>query len=205
MLGILLAYLLALYGRAVFIRACNLRLRSVSLRPSAIWRVPLAQAATYLYTSLITLVLFYSFALTFLAIPMVLVLIGLSAATYPFNERLDLIRPFKEIWQSLTQLKILLAVSFVFSVALLLAFVNLNAAFQFSLGLVSEVAGLDMPAWERIFSGNHFKLLVFAGACMAVEPFWLAANVVYIRKLKAKHSGEDMRLWFDLIHAGRAS
>jgi hypothetical protein len=38
--------------------------------------------------------------------------------------------------------------------------------------------------------------MLFAGAVMIVEPFWVAAHVVYVRKAGAEESGDDLKAWF---------
>ena len=40
------------------------------------------------------------------------------------------------------------------------------------------------------------RYIVTAGAIMLVEPFWIAAYVVFVRKAGAQESGDDLRAWF---------
>jgi hypothetical protein len=39
--------------------------------------------------------------------------------------------------------------------------------------------------------------MLIAGAILIVEPFWIAAQVVFVRKAGAEESGDDLRTWFD--------
>jgi hypothetical protein len=79
------------------------------------------------------------------------------------------------------------------------ALVNLAAAFQLGAWLAGAIGGFDAPRWQLLFSGDNrrFMLILAAGAVIVVEPFWIAANVVYVRKAGAEESGDDLRAWFD--------
>jgi hypothetical protein len=39
--------------------------------------------------------------------------------------------------------------------------------------------------------------MLTAGALVAVEPFWIAAHVVFVRKAGAQERGDDLRAWFE--------
>jgi hypothetical protein len=67
------------------------------------------------------------------------------------------------------------------------------------LWLSGTIGALDAPNWPLLFGmGNRrFVLLLFAGAVIAVEPFWVAAHVVYVRKAGTQESGDDLRTWFE--------
>ena len=94
---------------------------------------------------------------------------------------------------------ILLGMAFVFFCGLFVAFVNLAAAFGLGVWALSAIGGFDAPRWELLFTpGNRrFVLMLVAGALVAVEPFWVAAHVVFVRKAGAQERGDDLRAWFE--------
>ena len=38
--------------------------------------------------------------------------------------------------------------------------------------------------------------MTIAGALIAVQPFWIAANVMLVTKAGVEETGEDLRAWF---------
>ena len=67
------------------------------------------------------------------------------------------------------------------------------------LALASTVGGWDAPRWHILlsFSNRRYLLMVIAGALLVIEPFWIAANVLLVRKAGVAESGDDLRLWFE--------
>ena len=65
--------------------------------------------------------------------------------------------------------------------------------------LVDVFLGADLSRWSVLFSQHdrRFVLATIAGAWIAIEPFWIAANVVLVRKAGAAETGEDLRVWFE--------
>jgi hypothetical protein len=39
--------------------------------------------------------------------------------------------------------------------------------------------------------------MIIAGALLVIEPFWIAANVLLVRKAGAAETGDDLRVWFE--------
>jgi hypothetical protein len=39
--------------------------------------------------------------------------------------------------------------------------------------------------------------MTLAGALLIVEPFWIAAQVLLVRKAGAEETGDDLRTWFE--------
>jgi hypothetical protein len=93
----------------------------------------------------------------------------------------------------------------VFTVALLVAFLNLTALFWLTLALGDGIAGLDLSWWKGALSWDNrpFVLLLLAGAVTVVEPFWLASLTVIVRRLRARQSGEDLAAWFAALRKDR--
>ncbi len=120
-----LAFLLSLWGRAVFVRAAGLALRSLeSPGPEALRLAP-AAGLSYVYAALVLEVLFFALGWTLLGLPLFILLAGLAAATFPLNDRPSLLRPLREIARHTTPLLVLLGLLLVFGVALLIAALNL--------------------------------------------------------------------------------
>jgi hypothetical protein len=67
--------------------------------------------------------------------------------------------------------------------------------------LADVFLGADLSRWSVLFSGHNrrFVLAAIAGAWIAIEPFWIAANVVLVRKAGAAETGEDLRVWFEEV------
>jgi hypothetical protein len=127
-----------------------------------------------------------------------IILAGLAIGTMELNERVSLLEPFRLLGRY-ARVATLLGMAFVFFCALFVALVNLAAAFGLGVWALSAVGGFDAPRWELLFdpSNRRYLLMLVAGAFVAVEPFWVAAHVVFVRKAGAQERGDDLRAWFD--------
>jgi hypothetical protein len=194
----LLALLLCILGRALFVRAAWLGLRSEGAPGRQALRVPAGSLLGYAYAALVFEALFFALGVTLVAIPLCITGAGLAAAHVPVSERPGLIRPLRAVAQAFTQGRALFGLVFVFSVAFVVAALNLHFLFQLGLWLAGGIPGLDLSAWTTLLSfGNaRFVLALLAGASLLVEPFWLAALTVYVYRLRSRETGEDLRLWF---------
>lgn len=193
-----LALLPALWGRAVYVRAVGLGLRSLTSPGREALRVPAAALLSYVYVALLVEVLTYALGFTFVAVPFFVLLSGLAAATSPLHERPGLIRPLRELARHASPALVVLGLLFVFGVAFLIAALNLYFVFQLGLWLAGGLPALDLTPWRGLltFGTTRFSLVLWAGACLAVEPYWLSALVVHVHKVRSRQSGEDLRLWF---------
>ena len=74
-------------------------------------------------------------------------------------------------------------------------------------GLAGAVPGIDLGAWANRLSASspRFVALVLAGACLVVEPFWVAAHVALVHRLRARETGDDLRAWFEQGLAAEAA
>ena len=196
-----LTILLALWGRAVFARACRLAMSRGATPGRDTWRVPAAALASYVLTASAIALLGYIALFTLIGFVVAVMVAGLAVGTIELNERVSLTRPFRLIFRYSNRMGILFALLFVFFCAMVVALVNLAAAFQIGTWLAGAIAGFDAPNWRLLFSaGNRrYVLLLFAGAIVLVEPFWIAAHVVYVRKAGAEESGDDLRAWFEEV------
>ncbi len=204
-----LALLPALWGRAVFARACALALSGGA---PGLGRIPVRQVLrlspasflSYVWVALVAEALFFAVGWTFLALPVLALLTGLAAATSTLQDRPGPLAPLLVVLRHFRPLVTLWGLSTVFLVALPLAFLNLSVLFWFLLWLAEGAAGLDLSWWQVALSWNNqqFTLLALAGAVSLVEPFWLAALVATVWRARAQQSGEDLRAWFAAVRAG---
>lgn len=213
------ALLPALWGRAVFVRACLRELSGTASGANGVrTRLPLRQRllpagfAAYLYTALIFEALFFALGWTFVAIPLLALLTGLAAAvsgisavspTSDLDELPGLLASPLRVVRHARPPFTLIALTFVHTVALLVAFLNLTALFWLALALGDGTAGLDLSWWKGALSWDNrpFVLLLLAGAITVVEPFWLASLTVVVRRLRARQSGEDLAAWHTALRA----
>lgn len=194
---IVAAVVLALWGRAVYARACRLALDRGAAPGRQVWRVPIPALVSYILTSSVALLMGTLGVFTCIGVAAGAVLAGLAIGTMELNERVSLRRPFA-LMTRYARPMILLALAAVFFCALFVALVNLAAAFGLGVWAAGAVAGFDAPRWQLLFTpGNRrYLLLLIAGALVAVEPFWIAAHVVFVRKAGAEERGDDLRAWF---------
>jgi hypothetical protein len=200
--GVVAAFVLAVCGRAVYARACRLASNSGASPGREALRLSLPALLAFLITSAATELLYYALALTVVAIPVVAVVRGLATGTYELNDTPGVLKPFRLIAQRGRELKIAVAIVLVFIVAFVVAWVNVAGSFGAGIFL-ADAAGAAAARWSRLFTfGNRrFVLMTIAGAAMAVQPFWIAANVMLVRKAGVEETGEDLRAWFSALRS----
>ncbi|HEY0159098.1 MAG TPA: hypothetical protein VGF28_17560 [Thermoanaerobaculia bacterium] len=194
-----LTIVLAFWGRAVYARACRIAASRGTTPGRETWRVPAAALASYILTASAATLLGYVALFTIAGFVVAVLVAGLAVGTLELNERVSLTRPFALIVRYSNRLGTLFALLFVLFCGAVVALVNLATAFQIGTWLAGAVAGFDAPKWQLLFTpGNRrFALMLAAGALVLVEPFWIAAHVVYVRKAGAEESGDDLRAWFE--------
>lgn len=196
--------ILALWGRVVYARACRLAIGRGATPGREVWRVPAAAVVSYILTSSAAMLFGTISIFTCVGIPLVSVFAGLAVGTAELNERVSLLGPFR-IMARQARAVILFAVAIVFFCAFIVALFNLGAAFGLGVWAAGAIGGFDAPHWKVLFTpGNRrFLLMLIAGAMVIVEPFWIAAHVVFVSKAGAEERGDDLRAWFEEL--GRAS
>jgi hypothetical protein len=194
-----LAIVLALWGRAVYARACRIALGRGAAPGREAWRVPAPALASYFMTASALMMVGYLSLFTCLGIIVAIMFSGLAIGTMELNERVSIRAPFRLLFRYASTVRIPAALIFVFFVAMLVALFNLLATFGLLQWAAGALGGFDAPRWQRLFSeeNRRFVLLLLAGALIAIEPFWIAAHVVFVRKAGAQESGDDLRAWFD--------
>ena len=190
--------LVALWGRAVYARACRLAIARGTTPRAEGWKVPAAAYVSYVLTASAMIFAGYLALYTLIGVIVTAMFAGLAIGTMELNERAGVFAPFRIIGRYAKSITVPLALVFIFFIALLVAFVNLWAAFNVVKALMTALGGFDAPRWPLLFGpGNRrFLLIVAAGAIMLIEPFWIAAYVVFVRKAGAQESGDDLRAWF---------
>ena len=198
-----LAFLVSLGGRAVFVRACGLRLRGLEAGSGEWRRVPPAGFASYVYAALAVEVAFYATWVAAVTVPFLILVAGLAAATFPLVDRPGLRRPFAVIAAHATHVGPLLGLLAVFAAAWFLAAANLYVVFALGRWAAGAFTGFDATRWHGLLalSNPRFLFVLLAGGALAVEPWWLASLVVYVHKLQSRSSGEDLRLWFERLRS----
>lgn len=205
-LAIGLAFLLACYGRAVYARACGERYTSGRTPGWRLLAPPAGPFVSYLYVALVLEVAFLLGLLTVVAVPVVVVLAGLAAASHPFFERPGLLAPFRVLFASARGVKALVGTAGIFTLAFLIALLNLFFLVLLGVELADGVFGGSLAPWRAALGpGNRtLWLLLAAAAWMLVEPFWLAVLSVHVRRLRGRSRGEDLRrAWAALQAAGQ--
>lgn len=199
-------FLVSLWGRAAFVRACTRDLGAGDEAGRERLRLPAASLAAYAGAALAVEAAFYATALAVVTVPVLALVAGLLAATSPLVERPSLLRPFSAVSASAGRAGPLVGLLLVFGAAFLLAAVNLLVLVQAGLWLAGGVAGLDVVRWQAVLGVANPRLLlaVAAGAWLLVEPWWLAALVVHVHSLRARSTGEDLRLWFERLRRAGA-
>jgi hypothetical protein len=200
------AFLVSLWGRAVFVRACVLRLRTLEPGGLAPLRLRPGAFATYVYAALAVEAAFYATCASVVAVPAFVLVAGLAAATLPLLEKPGLVRPFRLIAANARRAVPLVGLLFTFLAAFLLAAANLFLLFRFGLWLADGMVGLELTRWDGLLGirNPRFLFVLLAGAWLIVEPWWLAALVVYVHRLRSRASGEDLRLWFGRLRSAES-
>ena len=201
------AFVVATLGRAAFARACLLAIRTGERPGREALAVGLVPFLSHLYLALLAEVAFFALWLTIAAMPLAITLAALAAAVAPLAQRASLVEPLRLAARAGRAGGLLLGLQAVFLVALVVAFVDVAAAFAVGLWLAGAVPGIDVATWSRrlALGDPRFLLLVWVGATLVVEPFWLAAHVVVVHLQRARRTGEDLRARFERLRAEDAA
>jgi hypothetical protein len=195
----IVAFVVSLWGRAVFARACRLAAARGVPPGREAWRVSPVALASSIFTGTLAELVFYTTMWSGIGILLAAVLGGLAIGTMELNERASVFGSIRLIIRYGREGRIVTAMVFVFGCALVIALINVSAIFGLGMWLSDVFLGADVSRWAVLFSGHNrrFVLAAFAGAWIAIEPFWIAANVVLVRKAGAAETGEDLRVWFE--------
>lgn len=194
-----LAFLLSLWGRAVYARACRLTSASGAAPGREALRVPLAAMASYVLVASIAESVTYLLFVTVIGIAIGAILSGLAVGTMELNDSPGVLGPLRRLARYGKETRVIVALAFVFFCAFIVALLNMAALFAGCLELLSTIGGWDAPRWHILmsFSNRRYILMIIAGALLVIEPFWIAANVLLVRKTGVAESGDDLRVWFE--------
>ena len=201
------ALLPALWGRAVFARACALALSGRAAgrgAPLRALRPSFPSFVSYAYAAVVAELLLVLLGWTMIALPFVALYAGLAAATSYLQERPGPLASLSLPVRVLRPFFPFLGLTAIFGVALLLAFMNVFFLFALGLWLAGGASGLDLSWWQVTLSPDNqqYALLLLACAITVVEPFWIASLVAAARRVRARESGEDLAAWFADIRTG---
>ena len=195
------SFVFALWGRAVFARACRLAAARGAPPGGEAWRVSPVAFGSYLFTGTLAELIFYATLFSGIGTILAAIVGGLAIGTMELNERASIFGAMRLIARYGRELRIITALVLVFGCAFVIALINVTATFGFAMWLADVFLGADLSRWSVLF-GEHnrrFVLATLAGAWIAIEPFWIAANVVLVRKAGAAETGEDLRVWFEEV------
>jgi hypothetical protein len=196
----------AVWGRALWMRACHLALQSGARPGPETLRVPTAQVANTLYLTLLVEALFAITLWTFVAAPWLTVAGGLACAAALRTPRPGLLRPVLELLRLSVHFRVVIGLGFTYSVAFVLAFLNVYIGLRGIVWAASAVMGRELARCAHVLRPVEVVPIVpaesialaacVAGAMLVVEPFWLASLAVFVHRAELRHTGEDLRLRF---------
>jgi len=194
----IVAFVVSRWGRALWARACRLAEEQESASRREVWRIPPVALLSYFFTATLAELLYYSTAITIIGPILAPAIAGLAVGTFELNTKPGLLPPLRLIARHARASKQLFAFLFVFTAAVLIGFINIVAAFSLGEWMLHAFGSLNLARWDMLLSmrNRHFIRLVFAGSIVAVEPFWIAAHVVLVRRAGVAETGEDLRIWF---------
>lgn len=194
----ILTFILSRWGRAVWARACRLAETTDATPGREAWRVPFVSFVSYLFVAAIAEGLYYATAMSIVGPLFSMMLAGLAIGTIELNVRPGIMPPLRTIARYSRTSKQLFALVFVFFIATLVAFINIGATFAVGAWLVHAFTDINLARWDVLLgvSNRHYVFLLVAGAIVIVEPFWIAAHVVLVRRAGVAETGEDLRMWF---------
>jgi hypothetical protein len=195
-------WLVSLYGRQVWVRACRQALEGTAPRGAAGWRVPLRELAGASVAALFVELFFWLASFTVL-VPIAMLPAAALAATAAPRAGPGVVKPLGEMARSAGSLWTLSFLMSLMLLGLLLAMLNLGVLFSLAAWVAQPLLGIEAAAWPAVLSGQNplFVIVLAAGATLLVEPFWLAAMTVHVEKVRATSSGEDLRRAFAELRA----
>ena len=199
----MLAFVISRWGRLVFARAIRLAGETGDPPRRDALRITPAVFLNYLYLSAAAEFLSAMTLIICIGPPLLTMFSGLAIGSAELNDQPSVLGPFRAIRRYGREMKIVFALLLVFGCALVVAAVNVAAAFGIGMWLAGSVGGWDVQRWAMLIDPNNrrFVLMMLAGAVIALEPFWIAAHVTLVRRAGAEESGDDLRAWFEELQS----
>ena len=195
-------WLVSLWGRQVYVRACRLVLEGGEPRGLAGLRVPLRDLAAATSAALVVELLFWLLSITAVA-PVPLLAAAALAATAAPRGGPGLLPPLRALLSSVGSLGTLFFLEFLFLIGLMLAALNLHNLFWLTAWALGPVLPAEAASHATILSLHNplYAILLVAGATLLIEPLWLAAMTAHVESVRAASSGEDLRQRFAELRA----
>ncbi len=190
------AFVVSLYGRAVFIRACH--------TPPRTWRQLLTvdprAFLAYVYVAMMIQLVLVLLAPTLIAIPLVVMLAGVAAAASTDAPRLGLFAPLRALSIYLQDGRVLGGLMFVFAIAYAAVLANLVFLVRAGLWAAGAIPGFDPQRWSlALGSSMRIRYALLATAVAIVEPFFLTAMHVHADRVRSRQSGQDLIRRFEML------
>lgn len=197
---IVMAFVLSLYGRAVFMRA--------SQNPTDSWRALLRvdwkSFASYVYVSLMIELSMVLFSITFIGIPLTIMLAGVAAAAMTDPPQVGVTAPLRALSPYLRHGRVLTVLLMVLSVAFVAVFVNLYFFTMLTIWAAAAIPGFDAVKWTAATQESfRFRLALIAASLSVLEPFFLTAMYVYADRVRSRQSGDDLLRRFHALTAAK--
>jgi hypothetical protein len=201
-LFLLAAWLLSLWGRQAFVRACRHALQSSRPAPASLLRIPARELAGHVAAALLIELLFWALLLTLVAPIFLLIAAAQAAAAAPAGGPSPR-RALAEVFRATSPISRLVRLFFLFLLALPVAALNLHLLAHGAVWLAGGIAALDVAAWPLVLDARNpaYLVLLLTGALLLLEPLWLAAITAHVEKVRARSTGDDLRRWFSELRA----
>ncbi len=195
------AFVLSLYGRAVFIRACQNRPDSWR----SLLRIDARAFLAYVYVAVLIQLALVLTSASIIAVPVFVLLAGVAAAASADRPPLGLIAPLRALGPYLQHGRVLAGLMFIFSVAHVVALINLTFLARLGVWAAGAVPAFDSVKWTFVLAkSSRFDLAMVAAAVAVVEPFFLMAMHVYADRVRSRQSGADLERRFAALTSQKA-
>ncbi|HZR08382.1 MAG TPA: hypothetical protein VFA79_07360 [Myxococcales bacterium] len=199
---LLATWLVSLWGRQVFVQACRHAFQSLRPPPASLLRIPPAAMAGHLVAALTVEALFWALLPTLVAPALLILLAPLAAAAAPAGGP-GPVDALSALARGIGPVSRLLRLLLLFALVLPIAAVNLHWLCAAIAWLAAGIPGIRIEPWEAVLNpGNPgYAILLFSGALLLLEPFWLAAVTAHVERVRARSTGDDLRRWFAELRA----
>jgi len=197
------AWLVALTGRLVFIRACRAASESGEVSVRVALGIPWAWLWALLRPAIAIEALFWLCLPAMFLAPFFVALAGMAAVQAP-DAGAGTLAPLRGLmlrtsWAPLIRLTLCFVLALAAAVFAVVHGAGIAAWAAEALpwvepGRWSAMTGMDEPL---------FVMLAFAGGCLLTEPFWIAALVSLDRQARSRGTGDDLRDWFASLKTAR--
>jgi len=190
------AWLVSLWGRQCYVRACAVSMAGTRPTLRALVRVPGPALLAHLQVALVIEVLFWALLPLVVVAPCCVILAAVGAVTAP------LVGP--GWWRPVRSLALpagviaLLLVSLSAAVGIGIACFNLHLVVLACRWLGAALLGVSVATWVPLLTWSNplYLGLLLVGGGLAIEPLYLAIVVAIVDRAYARSSGQDLRHWF---------